>query len=163
MAAASQVLSGNRRDVRADSRAASSQTSAASYAGLNATNFAPGYHNKISTEYRKELPAFTLTNHERTARIQAVMREFAGNENAIAKLASALQCSEGSAKNYLEGKSTPSGQYDDRALAVIPGYLSLKAEMSGLQMELDPRHQQKVAEFMRYCTTQADKIFWGEP
>jgi hypothetical protein len=137
----------------------SAQKIAATYAGMNGNNFGAAAHNNISSKIRKELPAFNITQLELTERVQAVMREFAGNENAIGKITSALQCSDGTAKNYLEGKTTPQGIYDARALAVIPGYLSLKAELAGLEMALDPKHQVKVAEFMRYCQQAADKIF----
>jgi hypothetical protein len=131
----------------------------ASYAGMNGNNFGAAHHNNISAKIRKDLPAFNITQHELTAKVQAVMRDFAGNENAISKLSSALQCSDGTAKNYLEGKTTPQGIYDSRAMAVIPGYLSLKAELAGLEMALDPKHQAKMAEFMRYCQITADQIF----
>lgn len=137
------------------------QNIAGNYAGLNGNNFGAAAHNNISSKIRKELPAFNITQLELTERVQAVMRDFAGNENAVAKITGALQCSDGTAKNYLEGKTTPQGIYDARALAVIPGYLALKAELAGLQMALDPRHQVKVAEFMRYCQGAADQIFGG--
>lgn len=137
------------------------QNIAGNYGGLNGNNFGTAHHNNISSKIRKELPAFNITQLELTERVQAVMREFAGNENAVGRVSSALQCSEGTAKNYLEGKTTPRGIYDARALAVIPGYLALKAELAGLQMALDPRHQVKVAEFMRYCQGAADQIFGG--
>ena len=131
----------------------------ATYAGLNGNNFGAAAHNNISSKIRKDLPAFNITQMELTERVQAVMRDFAGNENAISKVANALQCSDGTAKNYLEGKTTPQGIYDARALAVIPGYLSLKAELAGLEMALDPKHQVKMQEFMRYCQQAADQIF----
>jgi hypothetical protein len=137
------------------------QKIAGSYAGLNGNNFGAAHHNNISSKIRKDLPAFNITQMELTERVQAVMRDFAGNENAIGKLTNALQCSDGTAKNYLEGKTTPRGIYDARALAVIPGYLSLKAELAGLQMALDPKHQVKMTEFMRYCQQAADQIFGG--
>lgn len=140
---------------------ASSQTSAASYTGLNGNKFAAPARNNISPECRKGLPAFSITQMNLGDRVKEVMREFAGNENAIARVEQALECSPGTAKNYLEGKTTPQGIYDLRAMAVIPGYLALKMELAGLEMACDPRHQQKVAEFMRYCTTQADIIFGG--
>jgi hypothetical protein len=122
---------------------------------------APIRNNNLSPTDRKNLPAFNITQHELTERVQAVMREFAGNENAVAKLSNALQCSPGTAKNYLEGKTTPQGIHDRRALAVIPGYLSLSMELAGLQQVLDPKHQAKMAELMRYCAIQAEKIFGG--
>lgn len=142
--------------------ATSAQTSAANYAGQNGSHFTTHGRNNISPADRKDLPAFSITQLELTERVQGVMREFAGNENAISKVSNALQCSPGTAKNYLEGKTTPQGIYDSRAMAVIPGYLSLKAELAGLQMALDPRHQAKLVAFMRFCQTEADSIFGGD-
>lgn len=115
-------------------------------------------NNNISADTAKVL-AFTITQQEYTERVQARMRSYAGPNDAAKKLARDLGCSIGTAKNYLEGRTTPSGIHDLRAMAVIPGYLSLKAELSGIEMALDPKHQAKVAEFMRYCAMASDKIF----
>lgn len=132
--------------------------SAQSYSGLQTGNFAADNNNKFGVVNRKDLPAFSITQKELQDRVQAVMREFAGNEYPIAKLSAALECSTGTAKNYLEGRTTPQGIHDARALAVIPGYLAMKAELAGLQMTLNPRHQAKVIAFMRFCQTEADSI-----
>lgn len=122
-------------------------------------NFAPCGGNKFSAKSHKDAPAFSITQLELTSRVQRVMREFAGNENAVAHLSSALECSPGTAKNYLEGRTTPQGIHDARAMAVVPGYLALKAELAGLQMALDPRHQAKMVAFARWVQMEADNIF----
>lgn len=127
------------------------------YRGKNIA--APG-DNNFRTKNRKVLPAFSITQHELTSRCQAVMQEHVGNESDAAKrLANDLECSVGTAKNYLDGRTTPQGIHDARAMAVIPGYLKMKAELAGLEMTLDPRHQAKLVAFMRFCQTEADSIF----
>lgn len=116
--------------------------------------------NNISAVSHKELPAFTITQMELTNKVQAKMREAVGNDpGAVKRLATLLECSPGTAKNYLEGRTTPQGIHDARAMAVIPRYLSMKAELAGLQMALDPRHQAKLVAFMRFCQMEADSIF----
>jgi hypothetical protein len=123
--------------------------------------FAPS-RNKFSAHSGKVL-AFSITQSDLTERCQKVMRAHVGNEeNAAKRLARDLACSVGTAKNYLEGRTTPQGIHDARAMAVIPGYLALKAELAGLELALDPRHQAKMVEFMRYCQTYADRVFGKE-
>lgn len=136
---------------------------AATYEGLNGNQFAGQGGNNFSAPSHKDLPAFSITQLELTARVQGVMREYAGNENAVSKVSRALECSPGTAKNYLEGRTTPQGIHDARAMAVIPGYLALKMELAGLQTAMDPRHQAKLVAFMRFCQTEADSIFGDRP
>lgn len=127
-------------------------------AGNDGANFFTQRSNNISAPTAKAL-AFTITQQEYTARVQERMRAHAGVNDAAKKLARDLGCSLGTAKNYLEGRTTPSGIHDIRAMAVIPGYLALKAELSGLEMTLDPRHQARMAEFMRYCAGASEQLF----
>lgn len=169
MGATSKSLSENPRgNIAGESESAfphgtSAPNNAGTYAGLNGNHFEAHKGNNFSARARKDLPAFSITQLELTERVQRVMREFAGNENAVAKVSMALQCSTGTAKNYLEGRTTPQGIHDARAMAAIPGYFSMKAELAGLQMALDPRHQAKLVAFMRFCQTEADSIFGGAP
>lgn len=143
---------------------------AGTYSGLqgnnvpadSAMNMAARARNNISTKSAKDLPAFTITQMELTERCQAVMLAHVGNEiGGPKRLADDLGCSIGTAKNYLEGRTTPAGIHAARAMAVIPGYLALQAELAGLQMALDPRHQAKMVAFARWVQIEADSIFGG--
>src|SRR5690348_17067069 len=88
----------------------------------------PAYRsNNMLSENHKDLPAFSITQHVLTERSQAIMMDFVGNDPGAAKrLARELGCSIGTAKNYLEGRTTPSGIHDIRACAVIPGWFKHK-------------------------------------
>jgi hypothetical protein len=139
--------------------ATSAVPSAQTYSRRTDNNFATHPGNNISAESAKVL-AFSISQHDYTERVQRVMREFVGpHGDAPKRLANALGCAIGTAKNYLEGRTTPQGIHDKRAIAVIPGYLALTAELAGLEMALDPRHQRRLTEFMRYCAMEADAIF----
>lgn len=133
--------------------------SSSPYVGKNI----PAYRdNNISAGNHKDLPAFSITQHVLTEKSQAIMKDFVGNDpGAAKKLARELGCSIGTAKNYLEGRTTPSGIHDIRAMAVIPGWFSHKAEMAGVEMVLDPDRQAKMAAFLRYAQIEAEKIFGG--
>lgn len=139
--------------------ATSALQTAQSYSPDRANNFSTPRRNNFSAENGKVL-AFTISQADLTDRVQKTMQEFVGYQgDAVKRLAGALECSLGTAKNYLEGRTTPQGIHDARAMAVIPGYLALKAELAGLEMTLDPRHQEKLTQFMRYCAMQAEQIF----
>lgn len=145
-----------------NSRASSLPVMGNSFVSHPSNNDIEEARNKYLASTGKVL-AFNINTEERTARIQKVMQEFGGYEgDAVKRIQCALECSSGTAKNYLNGDSTPSGVYDERAMAVIPGYFEVKAELAGLRMELDPRHQRKLAEFMRYCSIQAESIFGAQ-
>lgn len=154
----------------ADHRREAFRTSPATSAAMNAGSssayvgkkFEPASDNNISADGDNVL-AFTITQEEYTSRVQAAMVEsVAGTDSPSKRLARTLGCSIGTAKNYLEGRTTPSGIHDMRAMAVIPGYRALKLEIAGISQAVDARHHQKVAEFMKFCAEQAPKIFGGE-
>jgi hypothetical protein len=142
------------------SAAAKITGSSSPYLGRNI----PAYGgNKVSAKNHNDLPAFSITQHVLTERSQKIMMDFAGNDPGAAKrLARELGCSIGTAKNYLEGRTTPSGIHDIRAMAVIPGWLNHKAEMAGVEMALDPDRQAKMVAFLRYAQVEAEKIFGGD-
>lgn len=126
----------------------------------SAGTFSASGANNFRAENHKDLPAFTITQMALTDRVQAVMRSAVGNDpGAVKRLANMLECSPGTAKNYLEGKTTPQGIHDARAMAVIPRYLALKLELAGQRAALDPAHQANLSAFMRYCQIEADRIF----
>lgn len=141
-----------------------STNSVESSARYQGKNLPPIGGNKISAENRKGLPeAFSITQEEFTLRIRDVMlADVGGDPGATKRLARKLGCSIGTAKNYLEGRSTPQGLYDLRAIAKVPGYLSAKTQMAGVGMTIDPVHQAKVADFMRYCADQAGELFGAQ-
>lgn len=166
MGASSKSLSENLRENIADESASRFTTavsttkisgSSSPYIGKNI----PAYSgNNLSAESHKDLPAFSITQHVLTERSQAIMVAHVGNDPGAAKrLARTLGCSIGTAKNYLEGRTTPSGIHDIRAMAVIPGWFAHKAEMAGVEMVLDPARQAKMAAFLRYASIEAEKIF----
>lgn len=134
--------------------------SSSPYTGKNI----PAYGgNNLSADSHKDLPAFSITQHILTEKSQAIMLDFVGNDPGAAKrLARKLGCSIGTAKNYLEGRTTPSGIHDIRAMAVIPGWFDHKAEMAGVEMVVNSQRQAKMAAFLRYASIEAEKIFGGE-
>lgn len=127
-------------------------------------NIFPARHNSnFSAENRKGLPeAFSISQMDLTERCRRVMVADVGNDpGAVKRLARKLGCSIGTAKNYLEGRTTPRDVYDARAIAVIPGYYKMKMELAGRAMELDPSYQARLVAFVRDTMLAGDKIFGG--
>lgn len=91
--------------------------------------------------------AFTITQDEYTQRVQRAMHEEAGDGPGKAKrLAKKLECNQKTVQNWLDGKTTPSGILDRRALNKLPIYAALAREIAALELALDPRLQAKYQE-----------------
>lgn len=94
--------------------------------------------------------AFTITQAEYTKRVQRAMHEEAGDGPGKAKrIAVKLECNEKTVQNWLDGKTTPSGILDRRALNKLPIYAALMREIAAMELDLDPRLQAKYQELHR--------------
>ena len=103
--------------------------------------------------------AYTITQGDWVKETQRVMREHVGASPGGAKrLADCLECSEATAKNYLEGRNAPSGILDLRAMHAIPAYAALKRQIASMEMDLDPRVQAKMMELYRMTMQLAGEI-----
>lgn len=95
--------------------------------------------------------AYTITQREFLARSKQAFREFAGSGPGAAKrVADALQCSDKTAHNYIEGRNAPGGIHDLRAMHAIPPYAAMKREIAAIEGGLDPRVLAKVLEFAEF-------------
>lgn len=94
--------------------------------------------------------AFTITQAEYQRRVTAAFREEVGFGPGAAKvLAAKVECNDRTAKSWLDGKTTPHGILDRRAMARVPAYDALTREIAGLQADMDPRLQAKLQELHR--------------
>lgn len=106
--------------------------------------------------------AYTITNKELRDRSKKAMRDFAGEGPGAAKrIADALECSDKTAQNYLDGRNCPGGVHDARAMHAIPHYAAMKLELAAMEASLDPRLQQKMVEFHRFMSMYGEKLFGG--
>lgn len=94
--------------------------------------------------------AFTITQAEYTKRVQRAMHAEAGDGPGKAKrIATKLECNEKTVQNWLDGKTTPSGILDRRALNKLPIYAAIVREIAAMEADLDPRLQAKYQELHR--------------
>lgn len=110
--------------------------------------------SKIARNDRRDLArnvrAYTITQGDWLKLTQIAMRDHVGNSPGGAKkLASELECSEKTAQNWLDGKTSPSGILDLRAMHAIPEYAALKREIAAMETDMDPRLQAKLMELYR--------------
>jgi hypothetical protein len=91
-----------------------------------------------------------MTQAEYTKRIQRAMHDEAGDGPGKAKrIAVKLECNEKTVQNWLDGKTTPSGILDRRALNKLPIYAAIVREIAAMEADLDPRLQAKYQELHR--------------
>lgn len=106
--------------------------------------------------------AYTITQKEYCKRTSDAFRAFAGDGPGAAKrIAEALECSDKTAQNYLDGRNAPGGIHDSRALHAIPHYAAMKREIAAMEMDHDPRLQAKFNEFVKYVLDYGEKSFGG--
>lgn len=105
---------------------------------------------KLLSESDGNILAFTITQAEYQRRVTLAFREEVGFGPGAAKnLADKIECNDRTAKSWLDGKTTPHGILDRRAMARVPSYAALAREIAGMQENMDPRLQAKLHELHR--------------
>lgn len=163
MLAVSQLSNGDNR-VAARSRAYHSNDLTNEYAPSRESAEGismPQNRERVSRNNRRQsgrnVRAYTITQLEYQARVQGAMREYVGpGPGGAKKIASEIECNEKTAQNWLDGKTTPSGILDLRAMNAIPTYAALKREIAGMETDMDPRVQAKLHELYRMTLQLAD-------
>lgn len=125
----------------------SSSLSASTAEGLSVPHDRERIGRNDRRDTSRNVRAFTITQGELLELTQEAFREHVGpGPGGAKKIAGVVECSEKTAQNWLDGKTTPSGILDLRAMHAIPAYAALKREIAQLEMDLDPRLQAKLRE-----------------